>query len=78
MLMNSIPLNISESQTIKECTFLKCSFTFASDFCCNFSTGGEGWHTAPWWLVENYMYKRLLEEGNEEVEHLWQFMAVYV
>lgn len=23
---------------------------------------GEGWHTAPWWLVENYMYKRLLEE----------------
>eukprot|EP00747_Dinoflagellata_sp_TGD_P185187 gnl/TRDRNA2_/TRDRNA2_41597_c0_seq2.p1 gnl/TRDRNA2_/TRDRNA2_41597_c0~~gnl/TRDRNA2_/TRDRNA2_41597_c0_seq2.p1 ORF type:complete len:387 (-),score=63.63 gnl/TRDRNA2_/TRDRNA2_41597_c0_seq2:53-1213(-) len=23
---------------------------------------GEGWHDAPWWLVENYMYKRLLEE----------------
>lgn len=23
---------------------------------------GEGWHTAPWWVVENYMYKRLLEE----------------
>ncbi|OLP81075.1 Subtilin transport ATP-binding protein SpaT [Symbiodinium microadriaticum] len=22
---------------------------------------GEGWHTAPWWVVENYMYKRLLE-----------------
>eukprot|EP00435_Cladocopium_sp_Y103_P043243 s1717_g12.t1 len=22
---------------------------------------GEGWHRAPWWLVENYMYKRLLE-----------------
>ena len=39
-------------------------------------TGGEGWHTAPWWLVENYMYKRLLEEGDEEVEHLWQFMTV--
>ena len=24
---------------------------------------GEGWHTAPWWVVENYMYKRLLEDG---------------
>ena len=24
---------------------------------------GEGWHTAPWWLVENYMYKRLLEDS---------------
>lgn len=23
---------------------------------------GEGWHTAPWWVVENYMYKRLLQE----------------
>lgn len=21
-----------------------------------------GWHAAPWWIVENYMYKRLLEE----------------
>eukprot|EP00439_Symbiodinium_sp_Y106_P079343 s2700_g18.t1 len=24
---------------------------------------GEGWHTAPWWVVENYMYKRLLEDS---------------
>lgn len=23
---------------------------------------GEGWHDAPWWVVENYMYKRLLQE----------------
>jgi len=23
---------------------------------------GEGWHEAPWWVVENYMYKRLLQE----------------
>lgn len=23
---------------------------------------GQTWHTAPWWLVENYMYKRILEE----------------
>jgi len=23
---------------------------------------GEGWHDAPWWTVENYMYKRLMEE----------------
>mmetsp|Transcript_4491 Transcript_4491/g.9746 ORF Transcript_4491/g.9746 Transcript_4491/m.9746 type:complete len:515 (-) Transcript_4491:91-1635(-) len=21
----------------------------------------QGWHDAPWWIVENYMYKRLLE-----------------
>jgi uncharacterized protein with ATP-grasp and redox domains len=24
-------------------------------------TAGKTWHTAPWWVVENYMYKRLLE-----------------
>lgn len=23
--------------------------------------GRQGWHHAPWWVVENYMYKRLLE-----------------
>lgn len=23
--------------------------------------GKQGWHHAPWWVVENYMYKRLLE-----------------
>jgi len=23
---------------------------------------GSGWHEAPWWVVENYMYKRLLQE----------------
>lgn len=23
---------------------------------------GKGWHEAPWWVVENYMYKRLLQE----------------
>jgi len=23
---------------------------------------GDGWHDAPWWIVENYMYKRLLQE----------------
>eukprot|EP00929_Paragymnodinium_shiwhaense_P005067 TRINITY_DN10647_c0_g1_i1.p1 TRINITY_DN10647_c0_g1~~TRINITY_DN10647_c0_g1_i1.p1 ORF type:complete len:531 (-),score=83.86 TRINITY_DN10647_c0_g1_i1:386-1978(-) len=22
---------------------------------------GRGWHDSPWWVVENYMYKRLLE-----------------
>ncbi|CAJ1430358.1 unnamed protein product [Effrenium voratum] len=30
----------------------------------DFLARGEGWHQAPWWLVENYMYKRLLEEGS--------------
>ena len=25
---------------------------------------GVGWHAAPWWIVENYMYKRLLEVGS--------------
>ena len=28
---------------------------------------GEGWHTAPWWVVENYMYKRLLEDSMPRV-----------
>jgi len=28
----------------------------------DFISRGEGWHSAPWWLVENYMYKRLLQE----------------
>lgn len=27
-----------------------------------FISQGQGWHTAPWWVVENYMYKRLLQE----------------
>lgn len=28
----------------------------------SFLEKGQGWHEAPWWVVENYMYKRLLQE----------------
>ena len=39
---------------------------------------GEGWHTAPWWLVENYMYKRFVggASSRERLEHFWQFVIV--